>query len=175
MPIARQILIAAFFLPVLLFGACSGNEPGNINGSTSNQTSNNNSSVEIVPQDDVEELGKIIKLPLLPEDATYIENVLNNAGGAPEVKKLVAVLKFSSENAEQIAVQSEKYKSAVPADVDAEMWFPPELIAKSQETGDEFLKGTAYAAADFLQSPYLDGRLTRINETNYFVLELTTF
>jgi hypothetical protein len=37
------------------------------------------------------------------------------------------------------------------------------------------LKGAAYAANDFLQSPYNNGKLTRINDTNYFVLELFSF
>ncbi|MDQ3042529.1 MAG: hypothetical protein M3R11_09180, partial [Acidobacteriota bacterium] len=71
-----------------------------------------------------------------------------------------------------IVASAERYKTPAPADIDAEDWFPPELVAKSQESGDASLKGIGYAANDFLQPPYSNGRLTRINDTDYFVLEL---
>ena len=176
MKISRAILVSIVILPLLSVGsACSGNDSKNSNSANSNTALNDQANVEIVPQDDVEELGAIVRLPIVPEETIYIENFLNNANIPPDKRKLVAVLKFSNENAAQVVAQVEKHQPAAPADVDAEMWFPPELIAKSQETGDEYLKGTAYAADGFLQSPYTNGRLTRINETNYFVLELTSF
>lgn len=169
--------IAIFFLPALFCGinACSREIPANSSAPASNAASNTNASVQIVPQDDAEELGRIVKLPIAPEEVTYIENVLDGKNAAPDKRKLVAVLKFSNQNAAELAAQAEKIKPGTPADVDAEMWFPPELIAKSQETGDEFLKGIAYAADSFLQPPYLNGRLTRVNNTDYFILELTSF
>lgn len=177
MQIPRAVLIFLFFSTMLPFGACAGDDARNSNVSNSNAVANGSAPVEIVPQDDVEELGKIVKLPVVPEEATYIENVLNDKNAAPrraapDERKLVAVLKFTAGNADQLAAQSER---PAPADVDAEMWFPPELIAKSQETGDEYLKGTAYAANSFMQPPYINGRLTRINDTDYFVLELASF
>jgi len=176
MKISRAILISVFILPIILLGgACSGNDSKNSNSAGSNAVLSNNSRVEIVPQDDIGELGKIVKLPIVPEETTYIENVLNDANSASDKRKLVAVLRFTNENAAQMVVQTGKYQPAALADVDAEMWFPPELIAKSQETGDEYLKGTVYAADGFLQPPYTNGRMTRINDTNYFVLELSTF
>ena len=116
----------------------------------------------------MENLAKIIKLPFAPEEATFTET------GSKD-KKLVAVLKFSAADAAVITANAEKYKPPVASDIDAEMWFPPELIAKSQESGDEVLKGNEYAANDFLQPPYINGKLTRIGDTNYFVLELTAF
>ncbi|MDQ6786744.1 MAG: hypothetical protein M3033_08030 [Acidobacteriota bacterium] len=164
--------ISVFSLGIFLLNGCSRIETANQNGNftSAGQTANNSgdkNGVQTV-KDDVEELGKIVKLPYAPEEATYSEI---NSGG----KKLIAVLKFSSEDAARIVAQAEKYKSPAPTDVDAEDWFPPELVAKSQETGDESLKGVEYAANDFLQSPYAAGKLTRINEADYFVLELTTF
>ena len=178
MRISRAILIFALFSPILPLGACSADNTADNNSSIANAISNKDSNLEVVVQDDVEELGKIIKLSVEPQETTYVENVLNDINSrrpAPDGKKLVAVLKFTNANAAQLVAQVEKYKPAVPADIDAEMWFPPELIAKSQETGDEYLKGTAYAADGFLQPPYLNGRLTRIDNTNYFVLELSAF
>lgn len=163
-------------LIIILLNACAGIEKANLNSSA--PASNSNSTVlEIVPKDNVEELGKIIKLPFVPEEATYSEFNLNAKNPAPDVsapneKRLVAVLRFSADDASQIAARAEKYTSAAPADLDAESWFPPELVARSQETGDSSLKGVEYAANDFLQTPYIKGRLTRVNNTNYFILEL---
>jgi hypothetical protein len=149
---------------IVFFGACGKIEKANVNSAPPSE--NADSTVNTAAKDDVEELGKIIKLPFEPEEATYNESNVNG-------KKLVAVLRFSEEQANQISVQAEKYKTPAPSDIDAETWFPPELIAKSQETGDSALKGVEYAPNDFLQTPFSKGKLTRINNTNYFVLELT--
>lgn len=175
MKISRTKSIFGFLLMTIFLNACSGNKIANSNLAAPDSNQIVNSNVETVVQDDLEELGKIIKLPYPPEEATYSEINLNSKNNAPNEKKLVAVLKFSPEDSAKIAAAAEKYKPPVAADIDAEMWFPPEMVAKSQETGDEFLKGTEYAANDFLQSPYLNGKLTRVNDTNYFVLELTSF
>ncbi len=78
---------------------------------------------------------------------------------------------FNAEDAGQIVSQAEKYQPAAAAQIDAENWFPAELIAQSQLSGDETLKGTSYAAGDFLQPPFNTGRITRIDNTDYFVLE----
>ncbi len=159
-----------FLLTITLFNACSGNNAANVNSLAPNSNQTANSISEIVAHDDVEELGKIIKLPVAPDEATYSEIKPNS--GEPSSAKLIVILKFSTRDANQIVASAEGYKPPAPADVDAEDWFPPELIAKSQETGDASLKGVEYAANDFLQSPYARGRLTRINDTDYFVLEL---
>lgn len=159
----RAKLSLGLALVTLFFGACGGIEKTNVNSAP--QVANANSTANVAAKDNIEELGKIIKLPTAPEEATYNES---NANG----KKLVVVLRFSEEQANQISTQSEKYKTPAPADIDAETWFPPELIAKSQETGDSALKGVEYAPNDFLQAPFSKGKLTRINDTNYFVLEL---
>ena len=170
MKISQAKLIFSLALSIFLLNACAGNKIENTNSFAQGV----DSSIEVV-KDDIEELGKIIQLPFVPEETTYREINLNNKNPAPNKKKLVAVLKFSAEHANQIVAQAQKYNPPVPADVDAEDWFPPELVAKSQETGDDFLKGAAYTANDFLQSPYSNGKLTRINDTNYFVLELFSF
>ncbi len=88
-------------------------------------------------------------------------------------KKLTAVVKFSSEASDNIVRQAESVKPLVAIEIDAETWFPAELVAQSQLSGDESLKGTSFAADNFLQPPYNQGKITRVNETDYFVLELT--
>jgi len=180
MEISRIKSIFKFLLITLLLNACSGNETANLDSSVPNSNQAANVKVGIAAQDNIEEFGKIVKLPVEPEEVTYGEfdldgKTVNPQTPSPNEKRLIAVLKFSAENAAQIAAQAEKHAPPAPLDVEAESWFPPELIAKSQVTGDEVLKGVSYQARDFFQTPYQKGRLTRINDTNYFVLEMFSF
>ncbi len=177
---SRATLILGLFGLMFLLGACAGNKAADSNSLNANAVVSAATNAEIVPQDNIEELAKIIKLNLPPEEATYYEINPNTKNSEPNVpapneRKIVAVLRFSTENAAQIVAAAEKYKPAAPSDTDAENWFPVELIAQSQLTGDESLKGLTYAANDFFQMPYNNGKLTRINNTDYFILELTTF
>jgi len=117
-----------------------------------------------------------IKMPFHPEEAVWREDVLGKSGDnrvpAPTDKKLTAVLRFLKDDAAKITAQAEKYKPATPATINTEKWFPAELIAQSQTSGDETVKGSSYPANDFLNPPYSDGKITRIEGTDYFVLEL---
>ncbi len=117
----------------------------------------------------------------MPEEATWREDNLNaqasgeSKSAAQERKKLTAVLRFNDDAAAKIVAQTENNKTAKASEVEAEDWFPAELVAQSQLSGDETLKGSTFPADDFFQPPYAKGNITRINNTNYFVLELTTF
>ena len=164
--------MGGFFLSLFLFSACGKNETDKNANLPTNQTANYNNDNKTPPMDDVEELERIIKLPFHPEEATWRETDLNASNGE---KKLTVVLKFLSEDANNLVAQAEKYKPAVASDIDAEDWFPAELVAQSQISGDINLKGKSYAANDFFQSPYINGKVTRIDNTDYFVLELTSF
>ena len=174
-------LTAILILAILFSSACSNNNPTNeatdLTAKNSNQTNMANGSNSNPAKDDIDELGKIIKLPLLPEEANYWEENLNESGvnqNSGVNKKIVAVLKLSPENAAQLVENIVKIKPPTDSDIDAESRFPAELIAQSQLSGDETLKGKSYAADDFLQPPYKSGKITRIENTDYFVLELTT-
>ena len=165
-------LICGFFLSIFLFSACGKNETANNANLPTNQTANYNNDNKTPPMDDIEELERIIKLPFHPEEATWRETDLKTSNGE---KKLIVVVQFLSEDANKIVEQAEKYTPAVAVEVDAEDWFPAELIAQSQISGDINLKGKSYAANDFFESPYTNGKITRIDNTDYFVLELTSF
>ncbi len=163
---APQFLGFVIFLGIL-FTSCSRQD---FNSQNTNQSSNTNQAIEnsSSTKDNTEGLEMIVKLPFEPQDAVWREE----KSGKPNEGKLIAVLQFKSEDAEKIVAQSQTYKNPTPADISAESWFPAELIAQSQLSGDETLKGTTYAANDFLQSPYTDGKITRIQSSNYFILEL---
>lgn len=181
MKISPTSLIPILILLVFSIGGCANTENDAANNSTVNtqtpivETANAN-----ISKDNIEELDKIINLPMLPEEVTWREDNLDKQNGNDNVsaskgKKLTVVLKLSAEDAQKLIEQIDKSKPAFASDVDAESWFPPELIAKSQESGDENLKGTSYAANDFLREPYKNGKITRINDTDFFVLELNSF
>ena len=181
MRISSTKLFPFLFLVISLFSGCGEDE--NNTGANTSATSDQSAIIKNdnanISKDDVEELAKIINLPLQPEEATWREDNLdkqsNNNLSVSKGKKLTVVLKFSAEDAQQVVEQVDKIKQSSASDVDAESWFPPELIAKSQESGDENLKGTSYAADNFLREPYKNGKITRIDDTDFFVLELTSF
>jgi hypothetical protein len=165
---------------VLLLSACGDNDLSNTNSAAgnSNQIAGVNADNANSTKDDIDELEKIIKLPVVPKEVNYWEeNLTKTVDGqklAQSGKKIVAVLKYSSENAAQLIGQIEKIKPPVDAEIDAESRFPAELIAQSQLSGDESLKGKSYAADDFFQTPYTSGKISRVENSDYFVLELTT-
>jgi hypothetical protein len=157
---------------VLLFGACAENGDGNVNqASNTNQTkiADNNANIA---KDDVAELSSLINSPFEFDESSVWREVNQ---GTPNGRKLIAVLKFTKEQSDEIVKRAETYKPAVSAQIEPEDWFPPELIAQSEISGDELIKGNSYAANDFVKSPYTGGKLTRIVNTDYFILELTTF
>lgn len=185
MPASTIKLLCAFFVSAFFFAACKtyDNDSNVIRQAQDN--TNQSEKIESIGEnqsqakDDAEELGKIIKLPYDTEEALWKtepagKNSNNNRVPAPTDTKLIAVLKFKPEDAQKIVGQAEKYKPAAENSISVENWFPPELVAKSQESGDESVKGNVYAPNDFTQSPYLNGSLTRISGTDYFVLELFT-
>ena len=172
---APKIIIALLF--TAFFSACTSNNADTSNSNQANQAltaanSNNSNSVK----DDVDELEMMVNLPIHPEEAVWREETLGKANNSrvpgPTDKKLVAVLRFLKDDAGKMVAQAEKHRAAAPESVNTERWFPAELIAQSQTSGDETLKGMSYAANDFYNPPYTDGKITRIDGTDYFVLEL---
>jgi hypothetical protein len=164
---------AAFFLSICLMFAvsCSDNNTTNSNAdqNVSNQSANNQNSNS--PKDNAEELATIIKLNEMPDEAEWREEEKAN----PKGKKLTAVLKYNDENAQKVVASAESIQPGAPIEIGAEDWFPLELTAQTQLSGNESLKGVSYAANEFLNPPFTNGRLIKIEETNYFMLELTTY
>jgi hypothetical protein len=174
-------------LPALIFLFAFVSCVSNNNNSNQNTGKENNNTAKIAektsddPSDDTEELAARIKLPVTPEDVLWKETsgektAANSAvSGDPNAKKLTAVLKFSDVDSEAITQQVQKISPPMNITIDPEEWFPPELIAESETTGDQTLKGKMFDARDFLQEPYKKGRIVKLEQAGYFVLELTTF
>jgi hypothetical protein len=181
MKLAPTIFLFAFIFVGQIFVACNagGNQHDAAQGSESNQIVNSQPSNENVNsvKDTVEELELTIKLPAHPEEVLWREDKIaaqsGAAANAKAGKKMTAILKFTAEDAAKIVAQAETYQPPTRAQIETEIWFPAELKAQSELSGDETLKGNSYAANDFLQPPYDAGKLTRLEDSNYFILELS--
>lgn len=151
--------------------ACSSNPAGQNANADANreQTANTNDSNSV--SDDLEELKQRVSMPFEPEEAVWREQTAGDAGGK---RKLTAVLRFAAEDANKIEQQAATYQPAAPIVSETESWFPAELIAQSQISGDETIKGKSYAPKDFLQPPLSAGKLIRIENSDYFILELNS-
>lgn len=185
---------SAFFsiLPLLiflsLFTACVSNNTANQNA---NRTNSNTAAIAdgapVNASDDPEELGRTIKLPIAPDEVlwyVYTDAENKMAAGAnatpnpmPDVssKRLVAVLKYNEENSAKLLEMVKRIGPGSPTAIEPESWFPPELVAEGEMAGDHTLKGVQHTARDFYQAPYTVGKLIKIEQPGYFVLEMMTF
>jgi hypothetical protein len=119
----------------------------------------------------------IIKLPFEPVEVVWIEKPLEAEPGrtsGTNDKKLTAVLRLSPKETNTVISEAEKTGPPEEVEISVDDWYPVELVSRS-ELGDEpKLKGLRYSAEQFYQSPFFSGTITRIGETDFFVLELFT-
>jgi hypothetical protein len=168
----------------LLFSACLSPQESNIDSNTlrpnintnfnSNTDANSNTS-----EDDETALNTLINLPFVPKENAWRKERITadaNSNVAPEPTdyKLTAVLKFSENDTQELISKSKGNKMPFKTELEAESWFPAELIAKGETSGDSTLKGLAYGVEDFVKAPYSSGVLIQIDDTDYFVLVLQT-
>jgi uncharacterized lipoprotein YehR (DUF1307 family) len=158
----RFEVISAFLLLTVSFSGCGQgkidpNAPANAN--TAANTSENGNS----PNTNVEELGVLINVPFTAEDIVWKQSASH--------KQLTAVFRFSNADCEKLVAEAAKAAKPQGITVPNESWYPDDLIALGDLSGDDTLKGTLYSANAFLQAPFNEGRLVRIDSTNYFILE----
>lgn len=131
------------------------NQPQNVESNSQSNSAKTN----------VEELGMLINVPYETEDIVWKEIV-------PQ-KKLVAVIRVSRADADKIVEDVRNIKPPENVTLQSENWFPVELIAQGDVSGDDTLKGVAYSAQPFFQEPFSDGMIVRIDGTEYFVIEMS--
>ncbi|MBX3290842.1 MAG: hypothetical protein KF855_16115 [Acidobacteria bacterium] len=156
----RASVILSFAVAVLFLGAC-GSEPETASNAATPQVKRAEQEAQKA-NDNAEELAALVKLPYEPVEAAWRET--------PD--GMIAVVRFSSENAARITSSAAKLKEPVAAAIEVEEWFPTELTAKRDLSSDTTLSGKVYSAEDILQPPYTSGRLVHLDETDYFVLDL---
>jgi hypothetical protein len=161
MDFTKTAVILALLSAVLVSAGCGG---ATSNSNSANAAANEAATNANVAKTNVEELGLLISMPYETEEAVW--------RGGQDQKKLIAVLRFSPEDSNKLVEQAKNVKPPVSEKIESESWFPAELIAQSDMSGDDTLKGTTYAADQFFQPPFTEGKLTRIEGSDYFVLEL---
>jgi hypothetical protein len=163
MTTTRNGLILALFLSAATLAAgCAGNQ-GNANTSTNSNSSQSNVNAT---KTNVEELGVIVNVPYESEEVFWRED--------SQHKKIVAVLRFPQAEASRLVADAEKIRPPQEASINSETWFPPELVAQGDASADDTLKGKSYAANSFFQDTYNEGRIIKIDDSDYFILELSS-
>lgn len=155
-----------FGLTVCVFPmiSCSVNSPKNANSLASARSDQSNSNGGAVGSN-VEELALIVKVPYDAEDLVWKD--------FPAQKRIIAVMRLSPADSARLIADAEKIKAPEAATISSETWFPAELIAQADMSGGDELKGMAYAADQFFLEPYSKGRIIKIENTDYFELELS--
>lgn len=151
-------VILAFFWIVLTISGCG----GGASNSAANQRPGSQANANNQPRTNAEELGLIAKMPYETLDIVW--------KAYPATKRVLAVMRYSPADANKIVAEAGGNPEGQTIQV--ETWFPDELIAQSEMSGDNALKGIAYPATAFYQEPYTDGKITRVEGTDFFVLEL---
>jgi len=173
---ARTLGILALFSALQLLAGCGGmagtNSAGNANSSVPGSPANPSAKREADGvKDSLEELEALITLPFEPEDLIWKEFVAGSNGNV-QGRRILAVLQFSPQNAKDLITRSAKLAEGSPALIPVEKWFPAELIAQSETSGDESIAVTSYPADEFFQDPFRKGTLSNVDKTDFFVLEL---
>jgi hypothetical protein len=157
---APKILILLSFL--ILFSAACGGLDANSNSANANAA--NSSQANNAAKTNVEELAILINVPYESEEVFWKDDASH--------KRIVAVLRFPANEAERLITDAQKIRPPQKVTINAESWFPPELVAQSDVSGDDTLSGQAYAANAFYQDAFNDGRIIKVDDSDYFVLEM---
>jgi hypothetical protein len=160
----RQGAILTLFIVGSLLSGCSGTAQ-NTNAPAANAATNSAQDPKLA-RTNAEELSVLINLPFETEDVAWKSYTERN--------KLIAVFRFSPADAARVVAEVSKSGPPRPVNIAVETWFPDELIAQSDMSGDKNIRGLAYPATIFYQEPYKNGSIAHIEGGDYFVLELSS-
>ncbi|MGQ0540587.1 MAG: hypothetical protein ACT4O9_01900 [Blastocatellia bacterium] len=163
----------AFILTLILFvqslSSCGGTASYTDNRQVSASSNAANAAAKTA-NDNIEELGMIVRLSLEPEEVVWHDEPVADR---PQERKLTAVLLYLPANATKIISETSKHGPPVSSTITVQDWYPNELISQNDLADEQGLKGTTYRANEFVKAPFLEGTVTNIDGTDYFILELT--
>ncbi len=166
MQFSGPLVLLTLLIAATIFSSCSSPNQNSANSTNAAGPSASSNRAATGPKDNVEEFMILFRLPFEPEEVTWKENA--------EKKTLVAVLRFSPENTAKMTAEAAKNGQPADETLTVETWYPAELIAQGDLTGESILKGRAYPADAFLNPPYTKGRITHIENTDYFILQASS-
>lgn len=135
------------------------------NQNASNSPASNTNNSTPIAKDNIHEFADLVQLPFEPEEVAW-----NEQPG----KGLTAVVRFSAEDAERMTADLARSGQPAAETVTVESWFPAELLAQSDLTGESAVKGQSFSAASFLKPPYTSGKIIRVEGTDYFILQISS-
>lgn len=166
MPVKNFVNILSILLTLQFAVSCSGIQHQSNTAASANQS--NSAAKEKTSNDNAEELGMIVLMPAEPMEVAWREETVP---GSQSEKRLKAAIRFEPADADRISAQAAQVKAPSDAEIDSEEWFPPELVTQSEMNEGSKLKGKEYAADAMLQQPFTRGRLVRVENSDYFILE----
>ncbi len=161
MSVKHLATILSLLIVIQACSSCSGNGTAS-NGSANTNAANTAGNAARTVNDNAEELGLLVLLPAQPVEVAWREDSKG---------KLIAVMRFEPKDAATIAEQAAKFKPPVDGTVEVEDWFPKELAAQGEMAEDAKLKGQEFPGDIMLQPPYIRGRLLRVENSDYYILE----
>jgi hypothetical protein len=168
MTLSKLIFLGIFLFSTILFGC----KPIETTDNT-NKVSKPIITISDV-MDDIDEFEKIARLPFYPEDVVWQETTIENSADG-NGKKIRAVLLFKQADYDAMMAQPDKLNPIGNLELEAEKWFPEELVARSDFSGDRVLKGILYPAESFLAAPFKKAVFMKIDGTEFFILDVSTF
>jgi hypothetical protein len=141
---------------------------------------NESTAKNVEVKTDLEGLEKQINLPVRPSEVKWTAEFFDNSKGiipGPSDYRLTALLKYDDTDiAELIKKLSTEISDTSLGNTDVKLWFP-ENVKKEAKTidGRTYLEGAKYSPTAFFRAPYQNGNVTRVGDTNYFVLNLSSF
>lgn len=159
MAFLRLFLIPA--IAFLVLSACTNpNGPANSEASVPAKTAQTDPKASTSD----EELGMLINFDLDPEDLVWRKD--------ESKKTLTAVVRLNTEDAKKLSDRLTTMAPGSPYSVQVDDWFPAELKAQSEGTSGSTVDGLAFPADNFYLDPYTKGIVVRVNDSDFFVIEL---
>lgn len=168
MLVNRTAVILALIFGIQAFNACSEPAANSNSASAKANTANASGPEKEGVKDNAEELGSLIKFPLEPEDLVWKEFPAKGN----QKRRVLAVFQLLPDETKKLVEQASKIRPSKPVSIATEKWFPTELTTQSEMNSDEGIPAVSYAADEFFNEPFTEGSLSRVDNTDFFVLEL---
>lgn len=164
MQFVRHLAYLTLIIASTLIIGC-GVGPDAQNSAAANASANNAKTASTNKANtNAEELGMLVNFSWETEDLVWKKDDAK--------KTLIAAFRLSPEDVKKLSDQLLARSPGAPKEVTIEEWFPAELIAQGESGGGSSVEGTAFPGDDLYQAPYEQGTISRINGTDFFVIEL---
>ncbi len=171
----ERIFLVYGIFSMIVFNGCAGNVSlSNASANSANIAPAVNSNINNPVKDDFADFKQYVNLAAEPDEIVWREEKIGASDNEINNKrKIVAVLRFLPEDTPKINEKFAANGNGKPSVIETEDWYPAELIAQSQISGDETIKGITFSPGNLAQTPFTTASVTRIENSDYFIFELS--